>query len=215
MWTPTTLLGNARSMKTDDESGYDFDGTEYSEKETLEWLYQDEKLSTSQMGDVLGCDPMTVVYWMDKHDIERRSKGEGQRMFHRHDPVPIVHQDGYERWKCSMGENESERVFVHRLVAVAEFGFDAVCGHDVHHGRESHLPACEIPWANWGENLRLVNQSEHSSIHNKRTFGADEVAEIRSRYAEEGATYVGLADEYEVSSALIGKVLNRRGPYAE
>lgn len=49
-------------------------------------------------------------------------------------------------------------VRLHRLVAVAEYGFEAVAGQQVHH-------ANRIPWDNRPENLLVLSPSEHSRLH--------------------------------------------------
>ncbi|RBI58323.1 hypothetical protein DMJ13_27385 [halophilic archaeon] len=49
-------------------------------------------------------------------------------------------------------------VGIHRLVAVAEYGFDAVSGKHIHH-------KTGIPWDNRPENLSPETQSEHMREH--------------------------------------------------
>lgn len=44
----------------------------YKDAETLRWLYHGRDLSSRDAGDVLGVTKSAVLYWMDKHDIERR-----------------------------------------------------------------------------------------------------------------------------------------------
>jgi len=48
---------------------------------------------------------------------------------------------------------------IHRLLAVAEYGFDSIAGLTVHH--QSH-----IPWDNRPEKLELMTKSEHQTHHN-------------------------------------------------
>ena len=45
-------------------------------KESLDVLYRDRGLSMAQIAEELGCSASKVVYWMDKHGIERRSISE-------------------------------------------------------------------------------------------------------------------------------------------
>ena len=47
---------------------------------------------------------------------------------------------------------------VHRLLAVSEWGLDAIRGREVHHKNE-------IPWDNRPENLELVTREEHGEKH--------------------------------------------------
>jgi len=66
---------------------------------------------------------------------------------------------GYERWRAWNAESGNhDRLYVHRLLAVAEFGFETVNGMHVHH-RNS------LPWDNRPENLELLTNSEHRSLH--------------------------------------------------
>jgi transcriptional regulator with PAS, ATPase and Fis domain len=52
---------------------------------------------------------------------------------------------------------------IHRLVAVAEYGFDAVVENHVHH--KNH-----IPWDNRPSNLELMSQEEHYRYHAEERF---------------------------------------------
>jgi len=64
---------------------------------------------------------------------------------------------GYEFWyhRC---DGELETVRVHRLVAVAEYGIDAVKNMEVHHKNE-------IKWDNRPGNLKLMTDSDHAKKH--------------------------------------------------
>lgn len=61
---------------------------------------------------------------------------------------------GYEEWRSGA----IDRVLVHRLLAVAEWGFDAVVGKHVHH--KNH-----IRWDNRPENIEPLDPSEHIRKH--------------------------------------------------
>jgi len=67
---------------------------------------------------------------------------------------------GHVVWSHSEGVNWEGASFpVHRLLAVAEFGTEAVKDQHVHHKNE-------IPWDNRPENLELLTPAEHASHHN-------------------------------------------------
>jgi hypothetical protein len=51
-------------------------------------------------------------------------------------------------------------VKIHRLAAVAWFGYEAVVGKDVHH-------VSGIPWDNREDNLEPLDPSEHRRRHAK------------------------------------------------
>jgi hypothetical protein len=63
-----------------------------------------------------------------------------------------MHTEGYELWVA-----DSATLLVHRLVAVANHGFEAVCDGIVHHENE-------IKWDNRPENLTLC-ESHRQHIH--------------------------------------------------
>lgn len=82
----------------------------------------------------------------------------GVTLENKRSPVPERTDDrGYERWDVNdLGERYT--VTVHRLLAVAEFGLDAVVGKDVHHINE-------LSWDNRPENIELIDHAEHASMH--------------------------------------------------
>lgn len=65
--------------------------------------------------------------------------------------------DGYCRWRDYHG-GEEFYLYVHRLLAVAEYGFEEVAGKHVHHkdGFRYH---------NTPENLSLKDPPDHADIH--------------------------------------------------
>jgi len=75
----------------------------------------------------------------------------------RHIPRIYTDTNGYEvAW--DLGNERA--VHIHRLVAIAEYGFDAVANNDVvHHENEN-------TWDNRPENLIPMSRSEHYRAHN-------------------------------------------------
>lgn len=69
-------------------------------------------------------------------------------------------KNGYE----SIATHEANPVCLHRLVAVAEYGFDAVDGMHVHHKNR-------IPWDNRGRNIELKSPSDHAHHHHEHRGG--------------------------------------------
>jgi hypothetical protein len=67
----------------------------------------------------------------------------------------------YEDWRVKV-DGVPKRVYNHRLLAVALWGFDAVADKEIHHKNG-------IPWDNRPSNLSLVSSSEHQRIE----WGAD------------------------------------------
>ena len=65
--------------------------------------------------------------------------------------------DGYE---CVIREykNSRYRFYIHRLLAVSEYGIESVKGKDVHHKNN-------IPWDNRPENIELMTKEKHGRHH--------------------------------------------------
>lgn len=124
----------------------------YQDPERLRSLYHDRGLSLRAIADELGCHYTTVHEYMARFGIERRAAS--------HDPDPdghaafVHHSRGYEAWV-----DRSRLALVHRLVAVAERGFDAVADGVVHHENG-------IPWDNRPSNLTVFDSAaEHTREH--------------------------------------------------
>lgn len=96
-------------------------------------------------------------------DIELRSHEESVEKYHNEhsiqeidknrEPYLTHHSDGYEEIRY-----RGNRIYVHRLAAVAWFGLDAVVGSHIHHKNN-------IPWDNREKNVEPLSESEHRSHH--------------------------------------------------
>lgn len=129
-------------------------GQPWRDKETLERLYVEQGMSSREVADELGCGMDAILEWLEDHGIESRPQGR-----HQTPNVSITLREGYE---TSMIREPDGVVTVkhHRMLAIAEYGLDAVAGKDVHH--KNH-----IPWDNRPENLELVDHSEHMRYHER------------------------------------------------
>lgn len=143
----------------------------YTDAETLRDLYHGEQLSMREVAERLGTDVDRIDYWMDVHDIETRMSNTQQPHAGFRTDV-----DGYEVWRTYVNGSHL-RVRVHRLLAVAEYGLDAVAGNDIHH--KNH-----VPWDNRSENIEPLGPSEHRRRHGVER--ADEQREILKRLRSEG-----------------------------
>jgi len=143
----------------------------YTDAETLREMYWGRGMSMRQIADELGTDHDRVDYWMDVHDIETRTGYAEQP----HASLTID-KDGYPLWKTYV-DGYHARVRVHRLLAVAEYGFDAVVGNDVHHKNG-------VRWDNRPENIEPMDPSEHRRHHGLER--ADEQRELMTKLREAG-----------------------------
>jgi predicted DNA-binding protein YlxM (UPF0122 family) len=167
----------------------------YKDKETLENLYNsdyDMRDIAEEFDIALG----TVQHWMDKFDIERCGGSAG------YDYAKYSVNKGYPRWS-----SQREYIFVHRLLAVAEYGFESVCDKQVHHKNG-------IRWDNRPSNIELMNEHSHMSYHwsgesnPQSKLTQTEVAEIKNRYKEDDVSQSDLAEEYNVTQTSISRVVN-------
>jgi len=139
-----------------DRQGIETRSQEVQELRDDGWLreqYEVNERSTLEIADELDCTQRTVRVWLDKHGIETRQSTREKPPHFR------TTKTGYEEVKSKVF-GDTKTIRVHRLQAVAEYGFGAVRGHQVHH--ENH-----IPWDNRKQNLTLVTPSEHGKIHSQ------------------------------------------------
>lgn len=64
---------------------------------------------------------------------------------------------GYEYCRAEV-DGVRKKIYIHRLLAVAEYGYDAVVGKEVHHKNG-------IPWDNRVENIVPLTATEHRRVH--------------------------------------------------
>lgn len=127
-----------------------------------EWLrgrYHGDEMTITEISNQLDVARMSVWRALDRHGIERRSKSESQRKTRPH---YFTKKDGYELAISSQEKVDGREIFasarIHRLIAVAEWGFDAVAGMEVHHKNG-------IPWDNRPGNLQLMTKEDHALHH--------------------------------------------------
>lgn len=111
--------------------------------------------STADLAECYDCHPSTVVHRLNTLDADIQRGNKYAYYF--------IQTGGYEYW---MDHHRGERsmIPVHRLAAVAWFGYDSVVGNDIHH--KNH-----IPWDNREDNLEPMTHSEHSTYHNNVRWG--------------------------------------------
>lgn len=120
----------------------------WQDEETL-LNYYNQGYSPKEIATELGCHYTTIYSWLKKFGIEFQDPKEKP-------PTIWTDKDGYVRVRSEY-KGEDYNFQLHRLLAVAEFGYEAVCGNEVHHKNR-------IPWANWGGNLELLSKEEHGRI---------------------------------------------------
>ena len=152
-------------------------GTNEGKYNDPEWLYKEyveNEKSGLELADECGVHVDTIYKRLDEHNIDRRSIKDATNASNkmgwkgREHPawnesiVPLyTHgRDNYECWVHNW-DNSRESVFVHRLLAVSEYGIDAVKDKHVHHKNG-------IRWDNRPENIELLTISEHTKRHHEQ-----------------------------------------------
>ena len=125
---------------------------EVEDEEALRELYHGENKSLKEVGDELDASAKAVQRAMERFDIPRRDPE------HQRGPVHLRTDDyGYMTWYPNC-RGSSYAVRVHRLVAVAEYGLEALEDKVVHHKNTHKID-------NRPENLELMTRAEHSKEH--------------------------------------------------
>lgn len=102
-----------------------------------------------------------------------------------------------------------DRVYVYRLLAVAEHGFDAVCDKVIHH--ESG-----IPWDDRPDNIELMEHGEHSRMenlgerHHRTDLTADIVREIRRLADKSDLSQSEIGERYGITQAQVSNIVLRK-----
>lgn len=138
----------------------------WTDEELMRTLYTEKGMSTTAISIELDCSSGAVASWLDEHGIETRSRSEAATTSHGNQGKASFYTvmsrghdsantRGHEIWRSGQ-----QTLYVHRLLAVAVYGFDAVVDNHVHHINE-------IGWDNRPENLELVTNAEHGTRHRK------------------------------------------------
>lgn len=172
----------------------------YKDGELLRRLYVDEKRSTMEIAEMLDCAPNTVRKYLKKEGVEIRELSDALKLAHGYSEYEVpfqTHVTGAEVWRHSYN-NESNMVYVHRLLAVAKFGFDAVADNVVHH--ES-----EIRWDNRPGNLELMDHGDHT-VHHKTKFDPETRKEIAERYEYTDDSSYTIAEDYSICAGTVRRM---------
>lgn len=167
------------------------DDKPYRDEELLRALYVDEELSTTEIAAVLDCSSSVVSKWMEKHGIDRRDLSDAVSLSRGGSKGIYVFTHGTKGYVHV--KSGDDLTVLHKLQAVAYWGFDALYGMHVHHKNG-------IRWDNRRENLELMDASEHLSMHTK----LDWLEQLRAaEMYREGASSYDLAPTFDVSPGTI------------
>lgn len=133
--------------------------TPWRDRSLLSDLYWKDELTQRQIADRLGCGRTTIVRWMDRLDVPTTHDIGVSHSIEKWNERPER-----EKW---MESGSRTSVLVHRLLAVAEYGFDAVAGNEVNH-RNKHQ------FDNRPANLEPLSQSDHHALHTNEVWGEED-----------------------------------------
>lgn len=150
----------------------------YKDEVWVSEQYHDEKRSIRAMADECGIEESTLRYWMDKFDIEKDDPNERRSMHGRIERSYLyTNESGYVVAGSSYGDSSDEFV-IHRLLAVAEYGFDELRDKDVHH----KIP---IPWLNTPDNIEPISHGEHIELHHQQGDFDENLERIHEQLRED------------------------------
>ena len=166
----------------------------YRDEETLRELYWDEGMTLKEIADKFDTGNTTINTWMKKNGIDRRTAAQDKPVHYRTD------DSGYEKWRHDTNGTQYN-LAVHRLVMVAEEGFDAVEGMHVHHKNE-------IPWDNRPSNLELMEMKEHMSHHHSLDISDVDENEVRELMYGSNLSQPQIAERMDISTSKVRKFID-------
>ena len=163
----------------------------YQDEEYLREQYWENEKSLNEIADEIGCATNSVRSWMEKHDIPRRSISDAKKLKTKDHAFYFMKPHGYYYWR-----DHEDMVLVHRLLAIAEYGYDEVIDKDVHHVNG-------LKWDNRPSNIELLSREEHRREHLK-VDGVDRIR-VAEMYEHGDISIRKLADELDIdiSSATV------------
>lgn len=164
----------------------------WKDEELLRKMYLGDLLSTNDIATLFDCSSATVNKWLNRFGIEKRNRSQALNAVHsgtKEAAAYSMDSDSYMRWTPG-----DDYMSVHRLMAIAEWGVDAVEGMHVHHKNG-------LRWDNRIENLELLTNSEHQQKHLK-VSGLDRIR-VAEMYEHGDISSRDLGDMFDIAGGTV------------
>jgi transposase len=139
----------------------------WRQRDVMYQMYIRDGLTQYEIADRFNCRSTTISKWLRRHGIETPDGSELVEAAvdtHRTNYATFyTEKRGYEIW--SEG-NKGPEIYVHRLLAVSEYGFEALKDKQVHHRNG-------VPWDNRPENIEPIGNSDHQKLHGRGKLWAE------------------------------------------
>lgn len=135
----------------------------YHSREWLKARYIDEGRSTREIAELAYTDSGTISRWLRRLEIPTRPNGR-----HRTTQMAVrtkTETTAHEYVQHREPDGSVVKVSIHRLAAVAWFGYDEVVGNVVHHKDQEGRGRGGIPWDNREECLEVMSREDHGKHH--------------------------------------------------
>lgn len=131
----------------------------HTEREWLAEQYHGKGRSLKDIAGECDVDAVTIMNWMERHDIPRRGPSEHKR---EEKVTYSVGSRGYRFVQTRDPDGTKRKVYIHQLLAIAE-GADAERvfsdgEYQVHHDNG-------FKFDNRPENIEVLSQREHDELH--------------------------------------------------
>jgi len=141
------------------EEYYD-DRYPWHDEEKLYKMYVEKEMSCIDIAEEFGCGDVTILRWLNKHDIPIRSRSDAVHLARDGTIKGISHYYDERGYEVIKGRSLDTKLYVHRWTAYAhtDLSFDEFSQMVTHHKNE-------IKWDNRPENLSLMENEEHAKHH--------------------------------------------------
>lgn len=161
----------------------------WNNREALYEAYIERGMGQKEIAEAWGTSPQNISKCMEEFGIKARDVDEQLRGRRDKKATYSMGLSGYARWIAGNGGESTDKYYVHRLLAIAEYGVEAVVGNHVHHKNG-------VRWDNRPDNLEVLSSSDHARAHGKLDF--EEREKLAKEYISSDKTYQDVADEFGV-----------------